>query len=98
VKRERKEKEAKEKDRKRRAHLAGLVPRLPELWTTVNELAAAQTGSSYDKASELLVDMRAAYGQAQRRPEFDAEFAKFLTKYSRSVALSGRLKKLGLMS
>ena len=84
--------------RKRDAHLDGLVPRLSELWTTVNALAEEQKASSYDRACTLLVDMRDAYAHAGRRPTCDAEFAQFLNQYSRRTALLRGLKKVGLTS
>jgi hypothetical protein len=95
---ERKLNEQKERDRKRSAHLAGLVPRFSELWSEVNALAEEQKATPYDRATALLVDMRAAYVQAGRRPEFDAEFARYLERYSRSTAFVRRLKEAKLMS
>ena len=95
---ERKQQMTQERQRKRDAHLDGLVPRLSELWTTVNALAEEQKASSYDRACTLLVDMRDAYAHAGRRPTFDAEFAQFLNQYSRRTALLRGLKKVGLTS
>lgn len=76
------------KAEKRRNHLASFVPRFAELWTQVYEWADEQSGKSYDRASAQLVGLRAAYNQA----EFKQEFAMFWVKYSRSVALTRRLK------
>lgn len=94
--RERKRRELEEQQRKRRAYLAGLVPRFTELWATVNRLAEEQKASSYDKACSLLVDMRDAYAQAGRRPDFDAPFAQFLARNSRRAALVRRLREVRL--
>ena len=95
---ERKQREKAEKDRKRNAHLKGLVPRLPELWATVHRLTEEQKASSYEQACTLLVEMRDAYAYAERRPELDAEFARYLGKFSRSTALVRRFKSARLMS
>ncbi len=95
---ERKQQEVAARERKRHAHLAGIVPRFSELWSTVNTLAEEQKSSSYDKIGALLVDMRDAYAQAGRRPEFDVEFARFLGKYSRRTALVRKLKEVRLTS
>jgi len=94
---ERKQKEQSERDRKRHAYLVSLVPRFEDLWLEVNSLAEEQKASPYNRACALLVDLRAAYSQAERRAEFDAEFARFLEKHSRSTALVRRLKEANLM-
>ncbi len=96
--RKRERKELEERERKRRAHLEELAVRFSDLWVTVNTLAAEQKASSYDKVRTLLVDMRDAYIQAGRRPEFDAEFARFLGEYSKRTALTRRLKEARLIS
>jgi hypothetical protein len=96
--RARKRRESEEKQKKRRAHLAGLVPRFPELWATVSTLAQERKASSYDRVCSLLVDMRDASVQADLRPDFDAEFTQFLGRYSRSAALIRRLKEARLIS
>jgi len=95
---ERKQQEQRERERQRRAHLAGLVPRFAELWEEARALAEERKGKPYDQARALLVDMRDAYAQVDRRAEFDAEFAKFLEKYARSTALVRRFKDAKLMS
>jgi len=89
---ERKLKEQRERDHKRHTYLVSLVPRFADLWLEVNALAAEQKASSYDRACALLVDLRAAYSETGRRPEFDVQFERFLGKYSRSAALVRRLK------
>lgn len=94
---EERERKQKENDRKRQAYLVGLVPRFADLWAKVNALVEEQKATPYDQACTLLVDLHAAYSQAGRRPEFDAEFAKFLGKYSRSTALVRRFKEAKLM-
>lgn len=93
----RKQQAAQEKERKRQAHLKGLVARLPEMWTSVKRLAEEQKAVSYDKVRDLLVEMRDAYEYADRRAEFDREFAPFLQQYSRSTALVRRLKAVDLI-
>lgn len=93
---ERKRQELEERERKRHAHLAGLVPRCSEMWATVMALAEEQKASSYDKICALLGDMRDAYAQAGRRPEFNAELVRFLEQYSRRTALVRRLKEARL--
>lgn len=95
---QRKQKEAEERDRERRVYLTGLVPRLSDLWATVHALAEEQKATSYDKACTLLIDLRDAYAQAERRPEFDAEFARFQGHNSRRTALVRKLKEIGLTS
>ena len=95
---ERKRQESEKRKRARNAQLSGLVPRFAALWTTVDASAEEQKASSYDKACTLLIDMRDAYDHAGRRPEFDAEFARFLGKYSRRTALVRKLKEAGLTS
>ena len=84
------------RERERHAHLSGLIPRFPALWTPVNSLAEEQKSSSYEQACTLLVDMRDAYAQAGRRSDFDAEFARFMERYSRRTALIRRLKEAQL--
>lgn len=94
---ERKRREAEERRRKRRAHLSGLVPRFPELWATMNTLAEEKKASSYDKITTLLVDMRDAYAEADRRPDFDAEFTRFIGVHGIRAALVRRLKEVRLL-
>jgi DNA-binding FadR family transcriptional regulator len=60
-------------------------------------LAEEKNASAYDKIRTLLADMRDAYGQAGRRPEFDAEFARFVDQHSRSTALIRRLREVRLI-
>ena len=93
---ERKRQESEKKKRARDAQLSALVPRFATLWTRIDASAEEQKSASYDQACTLLIDMRDAYDHAGRRPEFDAEFVRFLEKYSRRTALVRKLKEAGL--
>jgi len=94
---DRKRRVAEEKERTRHEQLAGLVPRFTELWASVNRLAEEQSGPSYDKTCSLLVDMRDAYDQAGRRPDFDKEFTTFMERHGRRGALVRRFEKARLV-
>lgn len=74
------------------------MSRLPELWQRVRAFAEEQKAVSYDKACTLLVDIRDASVLSGRRPEFDAEFARFLEQNARRTALVRKLQEVGLIS
>jgi hypothetical protein len=95
--RERKQQEAAARDRKRHAYLKGLVPRFPELWTTVNALAEEQKAAAYGKACAVLLDLRDAYDHAGRSSEFQAEIAGFIGRNTRRSALIREIRAAQLM-
>lgn len=97
--RERKErKEHEERERKRREYLEGLPARFSELWETADRPAGEKTGSAYEKATNIVVDMHAAYDMAGRPGEFADEFARFLDRHEGKPALVRRLREHGLAS
>ncbi len=83
-------------ERKRRKYLAELAKRFPEEWENAEELAERQTGTSYAEAVELLVDLSAAYDQAERTKEFNTRLSQFLSRHQRRPALIRRMKEAGL--
>jgi len=93
----RKQRERGTRDRKERERLAALVKRFPSLWTAVDAAAKKKNASGYDEACKMLVDLRDAYAQAGRSPEFEQAFAIFCSKYSGRPALKDRLLKAGLV-
>jgi hypothetical protein len=95
--RERKQREAAERERQRREHLAALAEGFPSLWEQVDHAAQKQTASGYDQATKLLADMRAAYDQAGREPEFEEGFARFHERYGGRRTVRRRLEEAGLL-
>src|SRR5207247_2140895 len=96
--REREQREKEERERERRERLAALVPRFPSLWTSVDKAAQKGTASGYEEACKTLVELRAAYAEAGRAPEFEAAFAKFRAEHGGRTALRRRLAEAGLVS
>jgi hypothetical protein len=96
------EKAAKEKARReglarlaRAQHLNGLAGKEPVLWGQVDELVATKLPKAYDRALELLVDLRdlAARNGA---PDFRRRIEALRTAHARKPTLIGRLDKAGL--
>ncbi|MEK7395785.1 MAG: hypothetical protein AAB116_02500 [Candidatus Poribacteria bacterium] len=80
-------------ERERKEFLAGLVPKFSELWVKAESLAEQQSGSSYDQARDLLVDLRDAYKQAGRSDEFKSLVTKYTEKHAKRKMLLQRLEE-----
>jgi len=72
--RQRREKE--QSEAKRKAHLDGILAKLPSVWQQVEDLANLKKVNEYDVAVELLVDLRdlAARGDIADFPQRMNEF------------------------
>jgi hypothetical protein len=80
-------------EHERKEFLAGLIPKFSELWIKAESLAEQKSGSSYDQARDLLVDLRDAYKQAGRSDEFKSLVTKYTEKHAKRKMLLDRLEK-----
>lgn len=97
------EKAAKEKDQRERAaararakHLDQLAGREPVLWTQVESLIATKQPKSYDRAVELLVDLRDIAARKDGA-DFRQRLEALRTAHERKPTLIDRLHKAGLL-
>jgi hypothetical protein len=66
----------------------------PQIWQEVDALLPKRTGSAYDRAATLLLDLRDLAGVQGRLPEVQARLAELQARYPKSRALQDRLNKL----
>lgn len=91
------ERERIERERKRREYLKELAGGFPHWWKQADDCAEEGKSSAYDKARDILVDLRDAHAQEGRQDEFEAGILNFASRYSRKPALIRRLKEAGIM-
>ena len=85
-----------ESERKRREYLKEVAKRFPYWWKQADASAEEKVASSYDRAQNILVDLRDAYAQEGREKEFAAGLQSFVSRYTRRPALMRRLKDAGI--
>jgi hypothetical protein len=95
-------KTAEEKARRERAamaarakYLSGLVGRETTLWGTAEQLIATKQPKSYDRAMELLIDLR-ALATRKGGSDFQQRLEALRAAHARKLTLMERLKKAGL--
>jgi len=85
--------EQERQERERREFLSSLVPKFPDLWNKAYSLTEQKSGSAYDQARDLLVDLRDAYKQAGRSDEFRSLITIYIGKHERRPALLKRIEE-----
>ena len=85
-----------EEERKRKAYLAEMAKQFPATWDKVEKFTEEKTGTAYEQAVKLLVDLSDAYVQAENTEEFRIRFSNFITKYKNRSVLIRRINEAGL--
>jgi hypothetical protein len=80
----------------RKAHLRGLVGREDALWREVDAQVQTRLPKGYDRAVELLVDLRDLAARADAEPQFRAGVAALRERYASRPSLRQRLDRAGL--
>lgn len=96
-------KAAEEKARRERAaalarekYLDALAGRESNAWTEIDQLIATKQPKSYDRALELLVDLRDVAGRKSCAGEFTSRVGKLRTMHAQKPSLIKRLRDAGL--
>ena len=79
----------------RRKYLDSLVGREPALWAEVEALAASRLPSNYDRAMELVVDLRALAILRGQAIDFSRRLALLRDLHARKPAVMDRLAEAG---
>lgn len=73
-------------------HLQDIRDHQESYWRQVEQAAARGTGSGYDEALRLLIDLRAAADQFKESQEFQGRFRTWIQSHLRRPALIKRLQ------
>lgn len=84
-------------ERRRIRRLEELAGNEDVQWQYVEKLLQQKRGSTYDEATKLLVELRDMSVYKQRESNFRERFNTIREKYGRSVALTERFRRAGLM-
>jgi len=96
-KQKRKERQREIKQRKEReAFLKKLSKNFPKVWKSVQQEVERGSGSAYDKACHMLIDLSEAYGLHASKKRFQEELKRFMADHMRRKALVQRLIKAGI--
>jgi hypothetical protein len=90
AKTEREKREQEQLDRLR--HLQNVHDHQEEHWNQLDMALQSSTGSSYDAASQLLIELRAAADQFKESQEFQERFFSWVQSYLRRPAFLKRLQ------
>jgi hypothetical protein len=93
---EEKARRAREAEIARAKHLDKLAGKEPELWNQIDGLIATKQPKRYDKAVELLVDLRDLAARQAKTMEFSARLDVLRTSHAQKPSLIKRLGKAGL--
>jgi hypothetical protein len=94
-----------ERERKRRAeeaalarskYLRDLAQREPAVWKQIGELIATKQPASYDRAIELLVDLRDLAAAQGRESDFQQRLDALCAEHARKPSLITKLRRAGL--
>jgi hypothetical protein len=85
-----------ERERKRREHLSLMARNFPMWWKKADDYVQEQTASGYDRARDLIVDLRDAYIQEGRKLELVEQLRSFTAKHARKRSLMRRLDEAGI--
>ena len=96
-KRRQAEKRRKEAAARRKKHIIALAPEAPRLWGKVEGLIEEKTGSAYDEAMGVLVDLKDIASYRRSETEFDRQVEALADRYRKRPALVRRLKERGLL-
>jgi hypothetical protein len=86
-----------EAERQRIARLEKLAQQEESTWANVERLLIKKTGSAYDDATRLLVELRDMAEYKQRQRQFTERFKSIRERYGKSTALTDRFRRAGLM-
>ncbi len=89
--------EKEENTAKRQLELQNMVKRADKMWEEVVTHLETKTGSNYDKATQLLKDLRELAIFKKDLPAFEQKMTAIKEKYGRSNALIGRFEKAKLV-
>jgi len=92
-----KRKAREEAERKRMLRLEELTGNEEINWQYVEKLLGQKRGSTYDEATKLLVELRDMSVYKHKENKFKERFNTIREKYGKSVALSERFRRAGLM-
>jgi hypothetical protein len=94
-KREKMQREVKRR-KEREAYLKNLSNDFPKVWKSVRRAVERGTGSAYDEACHMLVDLSEAYALHASRKRFQEEMKNFMADHMRRKALVQRMVKAGI--
>lgn len=84
-------------ERKRIRRLEELAGNEEVNWQYVEQLLGQKRGSTYDEATRLLVELRDMSVYKRRENQYGERFNEIRVKYGKSVALTERFRRAGLM-
>ncbi len=82
--------------KEREAYLKNLSEDFPGTWKSVTETVERGSGSAYDEACYILVDICEAYELFANKQQFQRELKKFMASHMRRKALIKRLVVAGI--
>lgn len=78
-------------------HMARIEKEQAHLWEQVNEHASLKTGKGYERATEILVDLKSYHGFKKSQSVFRHKVDQLMNIFGRSEAFKRRLKGKGLI-
>ena len=85
-----------EQARARAAYLDALIGRETELWHQVAALIETKRPQDYDRAVQLLVDLRDLAARSRQAPAFQASLDELRARHAKKPSLLARLDRAGL--
>ncbi|MGZ5444034.1 MAG: hypothetical protein ACXW4P_17365 [Thermoanaerobaculia bacterium] len=80
----------------RSKYLGDLAPREPAVWQEIRSLIATKRPASYDRAVDLLVDLRDVATIQGREANFQSRLGALQTEHARKPSLISKLRRAGL--
>ncbi len=90
------ERQARADAKARKKHLEDVASRTPAVWKQVSAWIAKRSPKGYDRAVELLVDLRDAAAHANRPDEFSERLQALRDRHASKPSLVRRLQQSGL--
>ena len=81
----------------REAHLHKIGQRMDQVWREVDALIATKRPRDYDRAAQLLTDLRDASTRTDSIDKFRSRLARLRRRQHRKPSLMGRLERAGLI-
>jgi hypothetical protein len=97
-KRQNAERERKEAAAQRRQRIIGLAPAAPRLWQKLQDLVEEKTGSAYDEAMEVLLDLRDIASYQRTEEEFSRQVEELAGRFRKRSALVRRLNERNFLN
>lgn len=91
------EEERRSAERKRQSELEALAARETQVWKEVEMLIEERKPKSYDRAVDLLKDLRDLAGRQGNAEIFQTRITEMENAYSRRLSLINRMRQAGLM-